>query len=318
MSETAAPILLVRSGGEKALPQWQEAFGAEGAPVEVRWWNDPTVDPDRVHFVLVWEPEPGRLAGYPNLKVIFSSAAGVDHITRDPHLPRHIPIVSMGADEVAQTVGEYICLAALMILRDAPRMLAAQREAKWDAFEVGRTACATRVGIMGMGRIGALTARMLQGLGFPVHGWTRTKRQGGDIRSYAGPDELAAFLGQSDILVSILPDTPQTSGLINATTLAMLPPGAGVINAGRGTLIVMPDLLAALDSGHLTLAVLDVFDPEPLPPTNPAWHHPRVVVTPHIAGRASPRSRAQAVSRGLAQYAAGLPLEKAYDPERGY
>jgi glyoxylate/hydroxypyruvate reductase A len=314
----ALPILLVRSGGRAALPEWQAVF-AEALPgVEIRGWNDPAVDPARVEYVLVWEPTPGRLATYPNLRLIFSTAAGVDHITRDPDLPRHVPIVRMGADEMAQTVGEYVCLGALMILRDLPRIVAAQREIHWERFEPSRTARATRVGIMGMGGIGQVAAGMLQGIGFPVHGWVRTQRAQGGVRCFAGPGELDAFLACTDILVGILPDTPETRGLLNAERLAQLPRGAGLVNAGRGTLIVMPDLLAALDSGHLSLAVLDVFDPEPLPADDPAWRHPRVVVTPHLAGFASRRGRALSVARGIAQFAAGEPITNLYDAGRGY
>jgi glyoxylate/hydroxypyruvate reductase A len=314
----ATPILLVRSGGPSALPSWQAAFAEVLPHVAVHWWDDPAVDPARVHYVLVWEPEPGRLAGYPNLQVIFSTAAGVDHITRDPDWPRHVPIVRMGADEMAQTVSEFVCLGALMILRDLPRILAAERNEHWERFERDRTARTTRVGIMGMGRIGQVAAGMLQGIGFPVHGWTRTPRAGEAVRCFAGLDELDAFLACTDILVGILPDTPETRGLLDATRLAKLPPGAGVVSVGRGTLIVLPDLLAALDAGHLSLAVLDVFETEPLPKGDPAWRHERVVVTPHLAGFASRPARAESVARGVAQHAAGGPIANTYDPARGY
>jgi glyoxylate/hydroxypyruvate reductase A len=320
MTDMAAglPVLLVRSGGVASVPEWQALFAELGVAAVVQGWDDPTVDPARVRYVLVWEPEIGRLATYPNLQVIFSSAAGVDHITRDPHLPRHVPIVSMGAEEVAQTVGEYVCLGALTILRDLPRIMAAQRAAKWDAFESGRTACGTRVGIMGMGRIGLRTARMLEGIGFAVHGWTRTPRPGDGPASFTGAAELDDFLARSDIVVGILPDTPQTRGLMNAERIGKLPRGAGLISVGRGTFTVMPDVIAALDAGQLSLAVLDVFETEPLPPEDPAWRHPRIVVSPHVAGGASRRSRAEAVAAGLRQHAAGERIDKTYDPERGY
>src|SRR5215471_10335642 len=127
-------LLLVKSGGAAALPDWQAGFAEAMPDLEVRWWGDPTVDPNAVTHVLVWEPQPGRLARYPNLRVIFSSAAGVDHITRDPDLPPGVPIVRMATDETAQTMGEYVCFAALSILRDAKRLAAAQAARRWDAF----------------------------------------------------------------------------------------------------------------------------------------------------------------------------------------
>jgi len=319
MTEPAmtAPILLVRSGGDAAVPDWQAAFARVLPNVEVRGWNDPTVDPARVAYVLVWEPEPGRLARYRNLRLIFSTAAGVDHIVNDPDLPSGIPVIRMGADEMAQTVGEYACLAALMILRDLPRMLAAQQSAQWQRFETGRTARDTRVGIMGMGVIGQRTADMLEGIGFVVHGWARTPRPEG-MRVFAGMEQLDAFLACTDILINILPDTPQTRGLMDARRLAMLPVGAGLINVGRGTWLVMQDLIAALDRGQISLAVLDVFATEPLPPDDPAWRHPRIMVTPHLAGFASRPSRARSVASGIAQHEAGQPIANRYEAGRGY
>jgi glyoxylate/hydroxypyruvate reductase A len=314
----ATPILLVRSGGDAAVPDWQAVFRAVLPEVEVRGWNDPAVDPARVRYVLVWEPEAGRLARYPNLEIIFSTAAGVDHIICDPDRPLHVPVIRMGADDMAQSVGEYACLGALMILRDLPRILTGQRRVQWDRFEQPRNARTTQVGIMGMGKIGQATARMLQGIGFQVQGWTRTPRQVDGVPCYAGPDALAPFLSGSDILIGILPDTPETRGLMNAERLALLPRGAGIVSVGRGTLIVMPALHAALDSGHLSLAVLDVFETEPLPPSDPAWRHDRIVVSSHLAGFVSRQGRAEWVAHCLALHKAGAPMPNVYDPGRGY
>ncbi len=264
-------VLLVRSGGDAAVPAWQDAFRPLLPGIEVRGWNDASVRPEDVRYALVWEPEPGRLATYPHLDVIFSTAAGVDHITRDHARPAHVPIVRMGADEMAQTVGEHACLAVLTILRDLPRMLEAQREARWERFEPARTTRDARVGIMGVGSIGQAMAAMLRGIGFPVQGWSRTPRQVPGIEMFAEMGALPAFLGRSDLLVAILPDTPETAGLLNTRTLGLLPRGAGLVNVGRGSLVVMPDLLAALDAGQVGRAMLDVFEPEPLPAVPKSW-----------------------------------------------
>lgn len=310
-------LLLVKSGGAAALAEWQACFAADAPGLTVRYWDDPAVDPDAVTYVLVWEPEPGRLKRYPNLRVIFSSAAGVDHITRDPELPR-VPIVRMASDETAQTMGEYVCFAALSILRDARRIAAAQTDRRWDPFDASRIAPQTRVGLMGVGNIGTVAARMLQGLGFPVSGWARSPKAVDGITTFAGAAGLDAFLAQSDIVVGLLPGTAETRGLLDARRLALLPRGAGVINAGRGSLIVMPDLIAALDAGHLAAAVLDVFDPEPLPADDPAWRHPKITVTSHVAGFASRPARARAVAKALVAYERGEPIPNLYQPERGY
>jgi glyoxylate/hydroxypyruvate reductase A len=311
-------LLLVKSGGEAAVPEWQALFAELAPGLAVRGWTDAAVEADAVTYVLAWEPDPGRLARYPNLRVIFSTAAGVDHITCDPDLPHGVPIVRMASEETAQTVGEYVCLAALSILRDTKRLAAAQAEARWDPFEGSRTALGTRVGVMGLGNIGQVAVRMLRGLGFPVIGWARSGKPDAGIETHAGIAALDGFLAQSDILVGLLPETPQTRGLIDRHRLARLPRGAGIVNAGRGSLLVIPDLIAALDGGQVGAAFLDVFDAEPLPADHPAWRHPRITVTSHVAGFASRRARARAVVAALAAYERGDPLPNRFDPERGY
>jgi glyoxylate/hydroxypyruvate reductase A len=311
-------LLLVKSGGAAALPEWQARFAELAPGLAVRGWDDPTVDPDTVTHVLVWEPEPGRLARYRHLRVIFSSAAGVDHITRDPDLPRGVPIVRMATQETAQSMGEYVCLAALSILRDGNRLAAAQANRRWDSFEQPHTALDKRIGIMGLGNIGQVAARMLRALGFTVVGWARTPRALDGVEVHSGESGLDSLLARSDILVGLLPETPQTRGLIDGDRIRRLPQGAGIVNAGRGSLIVMPDLIAALDEGHLGAAWLDVFDPEPLPADHPAWRHPRITVTSHVAGFASRRARARAVVAALDAHESGQPLPSLYCADRGY
>jgi glyoxylate/hydroxypyruvate reductase A len=311
-------ILLVKSGGDEAVPEWQAGFREAAPDLEVRGWNDPSIDPDAVTYVLVWEPEPGRIAGYRNLRAVFSSAAGVDHIVRDPTVPAHLPIVRMVSEETSQTLGEYCCLAALSILRDYPRIIAAQAERRWDSFEPPHTAWDKCVGIMGFGTIGQVAARMLGGLGFQLAGWARSHKTAHGVTMFAGDDELPRFLSCCDILVNLLPDTPQTRGILDARHLGMLPRGAGVVNGGRGTAIVLPDLIAALDSGQIGAAVLDVFEEEPLPSEHPAWVHPRISVTSHLAGYASRRARAASVAATLEALERGETVPHLYDPVRGY
>jgi len=311
-------ILLVKSGGEAAVPEWQAIFREIAPHLDVRWFDDPAVDPAEVRYVLVWEPPPGRLAAMPNLRLICSSAAGVEHITADPGYPRHVPICRMGSDETAQRMGEYVAMACLMLLRDLKPALDAQAARTWRNFDAPRTATETRVGIMGMGNLGLRSAIMLRGLGFPVAGWTRTPRAVPGVECFAGPEAQDAFVARSDILVNLLPDTPATRGLIDARTLARLPQGAGVVNAGRGPQLVIADLIAALDSGHLSGAVLDVFDTEPLPADDPLWTHPKVIVTPHLASNASRRARAQYVADAIAAFERGDTPPNLYDSARGY
>ena len=311
-------ILLISSGGKSVMDDWVRLFAEFAPDLDVRWWHDPTVKPEDVAYVIVWDPEPGRLASFPNLRVIFSSAAGVDNIVRDPHLPPGVPIVRMGIDEIAQRMGEYVCLGALALMRGLKRASTAQAAGTWDYFETAPTAQDIRAGILGLGNLGVRSATMLSGLGFPTAGWSRTAKQVPGVESFAGDDALDAFLTRTDMLVCLLPDTPATRGLIGARVLAKLPSGAGVINAGRGTQLVMADLIAALDSGHISGAMLDVFDPEPLPAGHPAWSHPKIIVTPHLASFGSRRGRARYVADAIAGFGRGAALPNQYDPARGY
>lgn len=300
------------------MPEWQDCFRQVAPELDVRCWDDPAVEPGQVRYALVWEPTPGRLARLPNLRLILSSGAGVDHITADPGWPRHVGIVRMGGDDTVQRMGEYVCLGALSLLRGLKRIVDAQAARRWDNFETPRSATETRAGVMGLGNLGARAAAMLRDLGFVTAGWARGRKGIPGVQCFAGDAELDAFLARTDILVCLLPDTPETRGIVCATNIAKLPPGAAVANAARGGHVVLPDLLAALDAGHLSGAFLDVFEPEPLPPEHPVWSHPKVVVTPHVASLPSRRERARYVAEAIAAFERGEPPPNLYDPARGY
>lgn len=311
-------LLLVKSGGRKAVPDWQDCFRRVDPRLDVRCWTDPDVRPEDVRYVVVWEPEEGRLSAMTGLRAVFSSAAGVDHITRVADWPRHLPLIRMGGDDTAQRMGEFIAWSCLSLLRDTRAFALAQPEGRWAHRETRFAAPQRTVGILGLGNLGAASARMLQGLGFPVRGWSRSRKDLPGVESFAGAGELPAFLAGTDILVCLLPSTPETAGLIDAGLLAQLPAGAALVSAGRGQHVVEPDLLAALDSGHLAGAVMDVFATEPLPPESPLWRHPRITVTPHIASMASRPERARYIAEAIAAQEAGRPLPNLYDPDKGY
>lgn len=300
------------------MPEWREHFARSAPGVEVRWWDDPTVPAEAVEYVLVWDPEPGRLARYRNLQVIFGSGAGVDFITRDPALPRHVPLVRMATPGAAQRMGEFVTWAALSLLKGARRIGAAQAERRWDYFEPEWTAPESTVGIMGLGHMGSAAAQMLRGVGFPVIAWSRTPKEMSDVTSYAGEAERDAFLGRSRILVCLLPATPETQGILATPLLEKLPAGAGLINVGRGSQQKVEDIIAALDGGRLSGAVLDVFEQEPLPPEHPAWVHPKLLVTPHLASLPPRSERAEYVGKLIAAHQRGEALPNCYDHARGY
>lgn len=311
-------ILVVKSGGAQALPDWQACFAEVAPQLRLHGWDDPALDPASVDYALVWDPEPGRLARLPRLRAIFGSGAGVDGIVADPDLPRHVPVVRCVPPEATQRMGEFVCWAVLSLARDARRMAIAQGARAWDCFEAPFAAAQRQVGIMGLGAMGLRSAAMLRGLGIPVIGWSRTHKAVAGMECRAGAAELPAFLARSEVLVCLLPATPETRGIIAAPLLEGLPRGAGLVQVGRGVHQVLPDILAALDSGHLSGAVLDVFDPEPLPPDSPAWTHPRLTVTPHVASLPSRRERARYVADCIARFERGETLPHLYDPVRGY
>lgn len=311
-------ILLVKSGGEAALPEWRRHF-AECAPqLEVRWWDDPAVAPGQVDYALVWQPEPGRLASFPKLRLILSSAAGADHITADPHWPRHVPLIRAATPEAAQRMGEYVCMAALSLLRGMKRIVQQQAAHEWVTFETERAATEVCVGILGLGAMGQRSAEMVSALGFRTMGWSRSRKSLTGIECHAGDDELAGFLAQCDILVCLLPATPETDGILSAERLAMLPRGAALVHVGRGSHLRYEDLAVALDASHLSGAFVDVFDEEPLPATHPAWDHEKIIVTPHIGANASRRMRARFFAAQIAAFERGDTPEGLYDAARGY
>lgn len=300
------------------MPEWQDCFRQVAPELDVRCWDDPAIDAGQVRYALVWEPDHGRLARLPNLRLILSSGAGVDHITADPAWPRHVGIVRMGGADTVQRMGEYVCLGALSLLRGMKRIVDAQAARRWDTFETPCSAGDTRAGVMGLGNLGARAAAMLRDLGFVTAGWSRGRKSIPGVECFAGDGALDAFLARTDILVCLLPGTPDTRGIIGAASIAKLPPGAAVVNAARGGHVVLPDLLAALDAGHLSGAFLDVFEPEPLPPGHPVWTHSKVIVTPHVASLPSRRERARYVAEAIAMFERGEAPPNLYDPARGY
>jgi len=309
-------ILLVKSGGESSLPEWRLLFATLLPELEVRWWNDLEVRAEEVAYAFVWAPEPGRLARYPNLRLVVSSGAGVDHIVGDPALPC-VPIAKMAAPEAVARMREYALATVLFHHRKLHRFVANQRARIWREEETTEAARRS-VGVMGLGTLGLPAALALRDVGFRVRGWSRTGREVEGIETFSGRDSLPAFLGGTEILLCLLAATPETAGIICARSLAMLPAGASVINAARGSHVVVTDLLAALDSGHIEAATLDVFDVEPLPEDSPLWTHPKVLVTPHVASLPDRAARARFVAAAIRAFEADGTVLNRYDPARGY
>jgi len=297
-------------------PAWPVALERHLPDADIRIYPD-IGDPGDIDYALVWAPEPGLLARLPNLKVIFSLAAGVDHILRDPDLPRDIPIVRMSDPYQCDMLAEYACLAVLYHHRFLDRTLALQARAEWEEQPVLYTPDVT-VGVLGLGAIGQAIAARLAGFDFGINGWSRTARQIAGIACHHGPEQLREMLPQCQYVICALPQTPETTGLIDAAFLARMPRGGYVINVGRGAHLVEEDLLAALETGQIAGAFLDVFAQEPLPQDHAFWRHPKIVVTPHMAGELLPRTAVRSIAQGIRDHRAGRPLAHVYDSARGY
>jgi glyoxylate/hydroxypyruvate reductase A len=307
--------LLFRSSVDSEA-RWRPQIAGLMPELEVRVW--PQVgDPADIDYALVWRPEPGLLASLPNLKLILSLGAGVDHILCDPLLPRDVPIVRLVDPYMTDAMSEYVVLQVLRLHRQDLDYRAQQQAADWCELEQ-KNAAERRVGILGAGALGQDAGRKLNGLGFDVALWSRSEKAVGGLRSYAGAAGLPALLGRSEILVCLLPLTLETEGVLNNSTFALLPKGAGLINAARGGHLLEADLLAALASGRLSGAVLDVFREEPLPPSHPFWHHPRIVVTPHVAAATNPPTAASIILDNIRRCEEGRPLLNRVDPAQGY
>lgn len=283
---------------------------------EIRDFDDPG-DPAAVEYAVVWAPPAGGIARFANLKAVVSVGAGVDHVLRDPLLPRHLPILRTTGPDMVQRLREYVALHVLAHHRDLAVTNAFQARAHWQQI-VTPVARKRRVGIMGMGLIARACAATLVSLGFDTAGWSRSGTAVEGVTAFAGPEGLAEFLGRTEILVCLLPLTPATRDILNRETFARLPKGARLINAARGGHLVEEDLLAALASGQIAGATLDVFRTEPLPPEHPFWSHPAIRVTPHVASYIDAETGASVIAGNIRQFERTGTCAAIADPERGY
>lgn len=299
-----------------AVARWRPYLETAWPERDLRFWPEIS-DHAAIDYALVWHPEPGLLASLPNLRLIVSLGAGVDHVLRDPDLPRGVPILRLVDPYMTQAMSEYIALQVLRLHRQDFDYRAQQAAAEWREH-AQKNAAERSVGILGFGALGQDAAHKLKALGFDVAGWSRSGRAVPGFATYGGTDGLDALLARSEILVSLLPMTPETENILDARLFARLPRGAGLVSAGRGRHLVESDLLAALESGQVSAAVLDVFRDEPLPPTHPFWRHPRIIVTPHVAAETHPPTAGAIIAQAIDDFEAGLPLANLIDPRRGY
>jgi glyoxylate/hydroxypyruvate reductase len=312
--------LLLAPSGWNTDP-WFAAFKAQAPERRVIAPTDTAAFGD-VRYALVWKPPAGLLAKLPKLEVIVNLGAGVDAILADPTIPKHIPIIRSMDPNITGRMVEWVVLQALYHFRQMPAYLAQQRASTWRELPQQAASSAT-VGILGAGTLGQACAKVLSAVGFDVVGWSRTPKPDLPFPVHHGEPGLTPFLAQTDILVCLLPLTPETTGILTHDLFARLkrngPMGGPVlINAGRGKQQIEPDILRALDDGTLIGATLDVFVEEPLPTLSPLWLHPKLTLTPHIAADSDPEAMTAHVLAQLARYEAGLPMANVVDRSAGY
>lgn len=310
---TARPVFLFNSTPERAAV-FGPAFAADLPGIDFAT-DAATVAPDDVRYLITWTI-PKDLARYRNLEVVFSIGAGVDQFDT-AGLPPQVAVVRMVEDGIIRMMQEYVALAVLAIHRDLSAYRAQQDAEVWRALPP-RQAAERRVGFLGQGMLAQAAMERLQPFGFPLAGWSRSVRTIDGVESFHGDAGLGDFLARTDILVCLLPLTEETRGFLDAALFARLPRGAALVHTGRGPQLDSDALLAALDSGHLSAAILDVTDPEPLPAGHPLWRHPKVTITPHVASVTQAGTAARAVIDNVTRHRAGQPMIGLVDRARGY
>ncbi len=296
---------------------WREAIQERLPGTEFDVWPDEIGDRESYDYAIAWKPPVGELAKFPNLKAILSLGAGVDGILVDTELPDNVPIVRMVDRCLTEGMSEYVLYWVIHYHRKMDLYQGWVSEGLWKRTRQIDTR-ARKVGFLGLGELGTDAATKVAALGFDVAGWSRTPKEVPNVVSFHGADGLKSFLERSEILIVLLPLTDETRGIVNADLLAALPEGACVINAARGPHVVDEDLLAALDSGHIRAATLDVFHVEPLPADHPFWSHPKVTVTPHMASLTVASSAADWMAENVKLIEDGKPPLNRVDLKRGY
>lgn len=294
---------------------WRDTFAQQLPDLEIRIWPE-AGEPADIEYLAFIRPDFDILPALPNLRAMFSRSAGVEAFIDHPKLPQ-VPLGKVEPPGGDPMMTEYAVMHVLRFHRDMPGYQAAQANREWRRTRIVRPE-ERRVGFLGYGMMAKPPALVLKSLGFPVSAWVRSPRQQEEVPIFYGRDQLEPFLNQTDIAVCLLPLTRETEGIFCARSFAMMPRGAMLINVGRGKHVVEADLIEALDSGQLSYAALDALWPEPLPPENPLWQHPRVTVMPHVARRPTVAQLVTEIAANIRSLETGGRLLQQIDPATGY
>jgi glyoxylate/hydroxypyruvate reductase A len=293
--------------------RWIPALQAAIPEARVSLWQSGAPHAD---YAVVWKPPQQMLDEQPSLKAIFNTGAGVDALMK-LRLPAGVPLVRLDDAGMSVQMAEYVCHAVIRHFRELDGYEADMARGQWS-YRKPRERADYPVGILGLGVLGERVARAVAQFDFPVNGWSRSPKAIAGVRSFHGHAQLQDFLAASRMVVCLLPLTPETDSILNATHLAHIRPGGYLINVARGAHVVDVDLLAALDSGHLAGATLDVFRTEPLPAGHPFWTHPHITVTPHTSARTLMSESVAQIARKIAALESGQGVAGMVDAARGY
>ncbi len=307
-------IVIIRQDGK--IPIWQEALKKAAPQIVVYSYLEPHPK-EEIIMALVWKHPKGQLMDYPNLECIACSGAGVDFIFEDMERPKALPITRVVDTMLAKDMSEHVIAVIFSYLKYLGHYRVDQMRKIWKPMQYRRIKD-FKVGILGFGALGSVLAEDLVRFGFRVQGWSKSTKSLENIESFAGLDQLSAFLATTEILVCLLPLTDDTVGILNASLFEQLPKGAYIINVARGGHVVDADLIEYLENGHLSGACLDVFHEEPLPTDHPFWEHDKIHMTPHYASVSDTESVVPQIIENFRRLQRGEPLLNVVSKEKGY
>ena len=307
-------IVIIRN--DNKTQAWKEALLKADPGLEI-YTYDEDHDPDQITMAMVWKPPHGALSRYPGLKALASFGAGVDFLFEDKSLPAGVPITRVVDPYLAADMSEFVIGVILAQLKNLLVFKAVQPESKWLPMEYRRISEVT-VGIMGLGELGSRLADDLVRFGFKVRGWARSQKSLEGVSCFMGNKEFTSFLSGTELLVCLLPLTPDTRGILNKELFLKLPSGSYIINVARGGHLVEEDLVQYIDQGHLSGAFLDVFAQEPLPEDHPFWKHSKIDMSPHIASVSDVNSVVPQLLENYRRLQKGEPLKNLVSATRGY
>lgn len=301
---------------EELTKSWKQAFEESAPDIEVQIYPDDT-EREKTQFILTFQPPKDVFKEYPNLKVIASMAAGINHLTEANKIPKNVVVTKANDPMHKGDIAHFVLALALSQMRRLPLYMQQKTEANWEPHPYLRPEDTT-VGIMGVGAIGQIIGKLMLKNDFKVTGWSRSKKHLEGIATFHGQKQKGVFLKTADILICALPLTEETENILNAEAFGQLPKEAYLINIGRGDQLVEEDLTNAIEKGHLSGAALDVFREEPLPKNHPFWKNKKIFITPHTAGNVHPESAVKKVIKNYKAMKNDEDLVDVVDLERGY